>query len=146
MSRFDHVLNILFYTCSCLRHTPRLTTTVTLYCIYRNMELSVNFGTPVNTALLLYILYSIQRIIFPPTSSAKPESIPSEFKAGYSWMPKSHPPTLLYRVYTPRTLEPFNGKDDGRILLAIDGIVFDVTAGRNFYGPSEFFSYPRGSV
>ena len=124
----------------------RLTTTVTLYCIYRNMELSVNFGTPVNTALLLYILYSIQRIIFPPTSSAKPESIPSEFKAGYSWMPKSHPPTLLYRVYTPKTLEPFNGKDDGRILLAIDGIVFDVTAGRNFYGPSEFFSYPRGSV
>ena len=117
----------------------RLTTTVTLYCIYRNMELSVNFGTPVNTALLLYILYSIQRIIFPPTSSAKPESIPSEFKAGYSWMPKSHPPTLLYRVYTPKTLEPFNGKDDGRILLAIDGIVFDVTAGRNFYGPSEFF-------
>ena len=115
------------------------TTTVTLYCIYRNMELSVNFGTPVNTALLLYILYSIQRIIFPPTSSAKPESIPSEFKAGYSWMPKSHPPTLLYRVYTPKTLEPFNGKDDGRILLAIDGIVFDVTAGRNFYGPSEFF-------
>ena len=53
-------------------------------------------------------------------------------------MPKSHPPTLLYRVYTPRTLEPFNGKDDGRILLAIDGIVFDVTAGRSFYGPSEF--------
>ena len=145
MSCFDHVLNILFYTCSCLHHTPRLTTTVTLYCIYRNMELSVNFGTPVNTALLLYILYSIQRIIFPPTSSAKPESIPSEFKAGYSWMPKSHPPTLLYRVYTPKTLEPFNGKDDGRILLAIDGIVFDVTAGRNFYGPSEFFSYPLGN-
>jgi membrane-associated progesterone receptor component len=53
-------------------------------------------------------------------------------------MPKSHPPTVLFKVYTPKTLEPFNGKDkDGRILLAIDGIVFDVTAGRNFYGPSE---------
>lgn len=102
------------------------------------MGLSIDFGTPVNTAFLLYILYSIQRIIFPSTSSAKPESIPNEFKAGYSWIPKSHPPTLLYQVYTPKTLEPFSGKDDGRILLAINSIVFDVTAGRSFYGPSEF--------
>lgn len=53
-------------------------------------------------------------------------------------MPKSHPPTLLYKTYTPKTLEPFHGKDGGRILLAIDGIVFDVTAGSSFYGPSEY--------
>lgn len=51
-------------------------------------------------------------------------------------MPKAHPPTVLYRIYTPKTLEPFSGKDGGRILLAINGTVFDVTAGRNFYGPS----------
>jgi membrane-associated progesterone receptor component len=98
--------------------------------------MAINLGTPVNTALLLYIVYSVQRIILPSTS--KPSTIPNEFKSGYSWMPKSHPPTVLYRIYTPKTLEPFNGKDGGRILLAIDGIVFDVTAGRNFYGPSEF--------
>jgi len=53
-------------------------------------------------------------------------------------MPKSHPPTVLYKIYTPKTLEPFNGRDGGRILLAINGIVFDVTSGRNFYGPGEF--------
>jgi hypothetical protein len=31
----------------------------------------------------------------------------------------------------------FDGQEgsEGRILLAIGGIVFDVTAGRNFYGP-----------
>lgn len=101
------------------------------------MGLSLDFGTPINTAFLLYILYSIQRILFPSNSAAKPTSIPHEFKSGYSWMPKSHPPTLLFQTYTPKTLEPFHGKDGGRILLAIDGIVFDVTAGASFYGPSE---------
>jgi membrane-associated progesterone receptor component len=50
-------------------------------------------------------------------------------------MPKSHPPTVLFKTFTPKTLEPFSGKDGGRILLAINGVVFDVTAGRNFYGP-----------
>jgi membrane-associated progesterone receptor component len=99
------------------------------------MGLSLNFASPINTALLLYILYSIQRILFPSTST--PSRIPHEFKSGYSWIPKSHPPTLLYKVYTSKTLEPFHGKDGGRILLAIDGIVFDVTAGRSFYGASE---------
>jgi membrane-associated progesterone receptor component len=50
-------------------------------------------------------------------------------------MPKAHPPTVLFTTYTPRTLAPFSGRDGGRILLAINGKVFDVTAGRNFYGP-----------
>lgn len=59
-------------------------------------------------------------------------------------MPKGHPPTVLFKIFTAKTLEPFDGKDGGRILLAINGIVFDVTAGRNFYGPSMsngFFGY-----
>ena len=102
------------------------------------MGLNLDFGTPVNTALLVYILYSVQRIIFPSTS--KPTTTPNEFKAGYSWMPKSHPPTVLFTTFTPKTLAPFDGNDGGRILLAINGIVFDVTAGRNFYGPSECLS------
>ncbi|KAF7986741.1 hypothetical protein HWV62_20308 [Athelia sp. TMB] len=101
------------------------------------MGLSLDFGSPVNTALLLYILYSVQRILFPSTSI--PSTIPNEFKSGYSWIPKSHPPTILYKTYTPKTLEPFHGRDNGRILLAIDGIVFDVTNGRNFYGPNGMY-------
>ncbi|KAF8840128.1 cytochrome b5 [Paxillus ammoniavirescens] len=101
------------------------------------MGLSLDFGTPVNTALLIYILYSVQRLVFPPTSI--PKTVPNEFKHGYSWMPKAHPPTVLFRTYTPKTLAPFNGTDGGRILLAIKGIVFDVTAGRNFYGPDGMY-------
>ncbi|KAG5352171.1 hypothetical protein C0989_003371 [Termitomyces sp. Mn162] len=103
------------------------------------MVFSFNLGTPINTALFAYILYSVQHIVFPTIS--RPKTIPHEFKSGYSWMPKSHPPTVLFKNYSPKTLEPFNGKDGGRILLAINGIVFDVTAGRNFYGPSESATY-----
>lgn len=101
------------------------------------MAYTLDFGTPVNTALLIYILYSVQKIVFPSTST--PKTVPSEFKHGYSWMPKEHPPTVLFKTYTPKTLEPFNGKNGGRILLAINSIVFDVTAGRNFYGPDGMY-------
>lgn len=108
------------------------------------MTFSLNFETPVNTALLIYILYSVQKIVFPPIST--PSIVPHEFKQGYSWMPKSHPPTVLFQTFTPKALAPFDGKNCGRILLAINGIVFDVTSGRNFYGPGThaLFEFPWG--
>ena len=119
-----------------------------------------NLGSPINTALFLFILYSVQKIILPTipvslapsfrqhiltnvlqkdTKSKKKEPTPTEFKSGYTWSPKTHPPTVLFKTYTPKTLQPFNGVDNPRILLAINGTVFDVSAGRNFYGPSESF-------
>lgn len=101
------------------------------------MVLSIDFGTPVNTALLIYILYTVQKIVFPPIPNISPATVPSEFKNSYSWMPKAHPPTVLFMTYTPKTLVKYDGKDGGRILLAIQGRVFDVTPGRNFYGPGE---------
>ena len=98
-------------------------------------NMSFSLSHPVNTALLLYILYLLQRIIVPSTSV--PRTPPTEFKAGYSWMPRTHAPSILFATYTPRTLQKFSGLDGGRILLAIAGTVFDVTAGRGFYGPGE---------
>ena len=97
--------------------------------------MSFDLSLPVNSALLLYVLYCVQRIVFP--SIKTPEKAPTEFKDGYSWMPRAHPPTLLFQTYTPKTLSPFNGEEGKRILLAIKGIVYDVTAGRSFYGPSK---------
>ncbi len=97
--------------------------------------MSFDLTLPINTALLLYVLFCVQRILFP--SNATPKKTPTEFKEGYSWMPKSHPPTLLFKTYTPKTLVPFNGQEGQRILLAIKGVVYDVTAGRSFYGPCE---------
>ncbi|KAH8109069.1 cytochrome b5 [Phellopilus nigrolimitatus] len=95
--------------------------------------MAIDLGAPINTVFFLAIVYYVQRIIFPSTS--QPSQTPSEFKKSYSWMPASHPPTLLFQRYTAKTLAPFDGRDGRRILLAIKGTVFDVTAGRSFYGP-----------
>ncbi|KAF9267231.1 cytochrome b5 [Marasmius fiardii PR-910] len=98
-----------------------------------------SLGTPINTALFIFILYSVQKIIFPPVPSGNRRRTLTEFKSGYTWAPKSHPPTVLFKTYTPKSLQPFNGVDSQRILLAINGIVFDVSAGRNFYGPNGMY-------
>lgn len=42
--------------------------------------------------------------------------------------------------FTPRKLSVFNGHDDEKIFIAVKGNVFDVTAGRQFYGPSGPYS------
>lgn len=49
-------------------------------------------------------------------------------------LPQGPPPTV-YRVYTPTTLLEYNGEDGKAVYLAVRGRVFDVTPGRNFYGP-----------
>jgi hypothetical protein len=88
-------------------------------------------------------LYLLQRIIYHP--QPYPANLRPSSKSGYSWMPRAHPPTLLFTTYTPRTLTRFDGKDGGRILLAIAGTVFDVTAGRGFYGPGKHAPWTRVS-
>lgn len=62
-------------------------------------------------------------------------------------LPKQ-PSPLVFRTFTPRMLLPYNGRgkstttttdnpteDQASIYLAIKGRVYDVTPGRNFYGP-----------
>ncbi|KAF3927661.1 Neudesin [Orbilia brochopaga] len=51
---------------------------------------------------------------------------------------------LLYKSYTPKTLLPYNGTDEPRVLLAVKGTVFDVSAGRSFYGPGGPYSIFAG--
>lgn len=45
----------------------------------------------------------------------------------------AEPPTQT--AFVPSTLQKFNGKDDPKVYLAVKGKVFDVTAGKGFYGP-----------
>jgi hypothetical protein len=102
---------------------------------------TADFSTPLNTALLLYILFSAYRIVIPPLASHQPHSIPNEFKAGYTWMPRAHAPTVLFRTYTPRTLAQFDGRDGGRILLAIQGTVLTSRPGETFTGPVSHYTH-----
>lgn len=42
---------------------------------------------------------------------------------------------LEFTSYTPITLQKFNGTDDPKVLIGVRNQVFDVSAGRSFYGP-----------
>jgi membrane-associated progesterone receptor component len=50
------------------------------------------------------------------------------------------PPAVVFKTYTPHTLLPFNGEDGKPIYFAVRGRVFDVSRGRNFYGPGGPYS------
>lgn len=76
-------------------------------------------ATPINL-ILLSLFVVIVYMQFRPKS---PVSLPKG------------PPPVVFRTFTPTTLLPFNGADDQPVYLAVRGRVFDVSAGRNFYGP-----------
>ncbi|CDH57957.1 cytochrome b5 [Lichtheimia corymbifera JMRC:FSU:9682] len=75
---------------------------------------------PVNWALAAVLAYVVRSF----AHSSKPTAIPAK-----------HPDVIVFKNYTPKELEPFNGTNDTRVLMGVNGSVYDVTRGRNFYGP-----------
>lgn len=75
--------------------------------------------TPLNVLLILLLGYTI----YTTVRSVPPPTLPKE------------PPATVFRTFTPRTLLPFTGEDGKPIYFAVRGRVFDVSNGRNFYGP-----------
>lgn len=92
-------------------------------------------GSPLNLSLLglcLFLLYQILRGERPavPAGEADPPPLPK----------------MKRRDFTLAQLRPYDGVQDPRILMAINGKVFDVTRARKFYGPGEGRGEPsRGS-
>jgi membrane-associated progesterone receptor component len=80
--------------------------------------------TPLNLVLLSVLLYTSY------TTLTRANTAPP--------MPRG-PPPKVFRTYTPRTLLPFNGEGTP-IFFAVRGRVFDVSNGRNFYGPGGPYS------
>ncbi|CEJ04206.1 hypothetical protein CU097_010750 [Rhizopus azygosporus] len=75
---------------------------------------------PINWALLAILLYLVRCF----TLSRQLRQLP----------PK-HPTVHVFKNYTPLDLLPFTGENDTRILIAVNGSVYDVSQGRSFYGP-----------
>lgn len=76
-----------------------------------------------NWALLAVLAYVVKSY----AHSTKPAAIEAK-----------HPEVLLFRNYSPIDLLPYDGNSKehgGRILMGVNGSVYDVTRGRSFYGP-----------
>ncbi|KAL8753839.1 MAG: hypothetical protein Q9184_005304 [Pyrenodesmia sp. 2 TL-2023] len=78
-----------------------------------------SIASPINLILisLLIVLVYLRLRPKPPTALAK------------------GPPPIVFRTFTPLTLKPYNGENNMPVYLAVNGKVFDVSNGRNFYGP-----------
>lgn len=103
---------------------------------------------PLNLFLFSLCVPLAVYLLWPPEASS-PASMPSTKEARslapsaqYSTLPPEHSKSIEWVKYTPLTLALHDGthaSQDGntdKILLAINGQVFDVSSGRNFYGPN----------
>jgi membrane-associated progesterone receptor component len=85
-------------------------------------------ATPLATPLNLTILLLIATLAYLRLRPSAPPNLPSG------------PPPIVFRTFTPRTLLPYNGhpstsNPSALVYLAVNTKVYDVTNGRNFYGP-----------
>ncbi|KAJ3106401.1 hypothetical protein HDU97_006386 [Phlyctochytrium planicorne] len=65
-------------------------------------------------------------------------SVASSSPADLSSPPK-HPVVIELRNYTPKEILEFDGTDGKKIYMGVNGRVYDVTAGRGFYGPGGMY-------
>ncbi|KAI1381682.1 cytochrome b5 [Hypoxylon crocopeplum] len=82
-------------------------------------DLYTGLVTPLNIVLVAITLYTTYLLYKP----SPPAALPRE------------PPAVVFKTFTPNTLLPYNGLNNMPVYLAVRGRVFDVTSGRNFYGP-----------
>ncbi|KAK9239393.1 cytochrome b5-like heme/steroid binding domain-containing protein [Lipomyces kononenkoae] len=86
-----------------------------------------------NAFLAILSVYLIYKTIFPPTN-------PNGQVLNAQQQAKQNPKPIVFTKFTPATLQPFNGVVEERVLMAIKGRVYDVSAGRSFYGPGGPYS------
>lgn len=83
-------------------------------------------SSPLNLALVAVIIYLVFKIF--KSRNETPVQVAPEPQ-----LPK------LRRDFTVEELKKYDGNgSDGRILVAVNGKVFDVTKGKRFYGPGTF--------
>ncbi|MGH0129574.1 UNVERIFIED_CONTAM: hypothetical protein FKN15_039082 [Acipenser sinensis] len=83
------------------------------------------YTSPLNLSLLclcLFLLYKIIRGDKPPDMGKEEEQLPK----------------LKKKDFTLAELKEYDGEKNPRILIAINGKVFDVTRGKKFYGPVKY--------
>lgn len=83
--------------------------------------------SPVNLGLVFLIIFLVYKIV-----KSRKNDYP---------IPPSEPelPKLKKKDFTVEELKKYNGtQEDGRVLVAVNGNVYDVTKGKRFYGPGTY--------
>ncbi|CAG9562962.1 unnamed protein product [Danaus chrysippus] len=82
------------------------------------------FTSPVNLILVFFILYLLYKIVKSHFETIEPAA------------PAPPPMPKLQKDMTVAELRKYDGSDpEGRVLIAVNNIIFDVTRGKRFYGP-----------
>lgn len=102
---------------------------------------SAHLDNPLNL-FLIFLALNLNNSLLPSAQPVpSPDSLPDKPTA-YNWRPKEHPAPIVWRRWTPIELEQFDGTraelEDGRLLMAIRRKVYDVSAGKSFYGPGKW--------
>lgn len=83
-------------------------------------------SSPVNVFLVGVIVFLVYKIIRGRKEPLGP-------------LPEPPLPKMKKQDFTLDQLREFDGTGpEGRVLLAVNGKIFDVTRGKNFYGPSKY--------
>ncbi|KAI4753438.1 cytochrome b5 [Aureobasidium sp. EXF-3400] len=82
-------------------------------------QTSASIATPINLILITLFMVLLYYRLTPKTAATLP----------------TPPAPTVFKTFTPPELEPYNGRNNMPVYLAVRGRVFDVTSGRNFYGP-----------
>ena len=92
-------------------------------------ELTSKFWAPVQILILIIVVYIIKRVFFRyEDSENNPEPEPVEVLE-----------PMKKRDFQTHELREFDGRNNQRILIAVNSKVFDVTRGKHFYGPGTIF-------
>lgn len=98
-----------------------------------NKVVSELMANPVNIGLVGLILFLVYKIVRGRKEPSGPVPEPPLAK-------------MKSQDFTLEQLREFDGTGpEGRVLMAVNGKVFDVTRGKNFYGPSKFLSWVNWS-
>lgn len=82
--------------------------------------------SPLNLALLGLCVYLLYKIFYTRKEVITPVSLPPQL------------PPMKKRDMTYQELKKYDGVNDERVCMAVNGKIFDVTKGKRFYGPGKY--------
>ncbi|GAA5824328.1 hypothetical protein JCM11251_000378 [Rhodosporidiobolus azoricus] len=119
--------------------------------------ISTSLLSPLNLVLLSLLSLALYSLVPSTPYAPDPATLPGTPYGGYNWRPVIHLNSaggigtgadgkggaVKWRKWTPKELSIHDGTEEGgkgKVLVAVRRKVYDVSSGRNFYGPGGPYS------